>query len=158
MSPRDRGLRAVARVREVRERDSRLGLQRALLEQQQHADALTALEDELATRAARADQAGQSAPTDTAAYVAQRAGLQSLGLAVGGARGRLASAEVVRAAADAHWQADHTRLSAVEGLLEGRAEVRRTEVLQAEAKELDDAAGRQWLRRAVATRRTEDQR
>lgn len=152
MSPRDRGLHAVARVRQVRERDSRLGLQRAVQEQQEQAAALASLEDELAVRA------GGPAPADTAAYVAQRAGLQSLGRAVGGARGRLTSAEVVRAAADAHWQSDHTRLSAVEGLLEGRAEVRRAEALHAEAKELDDAAGRQWLRRAVATRRTEEGR
>ncbi|WKN47612.1 flagellar FliJ family protein [Nocardioides sp. Arc9.136] len=149
---RDRGLRAVARVREVRERDSRLGLQRALQEQQEHALALSALEVELASRV---EDPGTA---DAAAYVARRAALQSLGAAVGGARGRLDSAEVVRAAADAHWRSDHTRLSAVEGLLEGRADVRRAEALHEEAKELDDAAGRQWLRRAVATRRAEEGR
>ncbi|MDN4173558.1 flagellar FliJ family protein [Nocardioides sp. SOB77] len=152
MSSRDRGLRAVARVREVRERDSRLGLQRAAQEQREHAAALATLQAELAARAE------DPAAADAATYVARRASLQSLGAAVGGARGRLDSAEVVRAAADAHWQVDHTRLSAVEGLLEGRADARRAEALREEAKELDDAAGRQWLRRAVATRRTEEER
>ncbi|WP_435746839.1 flagellar FliJ family protein [Nocardioides sp. SYSU DS0663] len=152
---RDRGLKAVARVREVRERDSRLGLQRAVSEHERHEENTAQLEAQL-DRAAGADATG--APADVAAYLAGRTHLLGLGRAVGGARRQLDSAAVLRATADSHWQADHTRLSAVEGLLERRDEVRRAELVHEEAKELDDAAGRQWLRRATRTHRTEEER
>ncbi|WP_127480795.1 flagellar FliJ family protein [Nocardioides pantholopis] len=139
----DRGLRAVARVREVRERDSRIGLQGALGEQREREAAAERLADGLAA------QCGGSGGSlvDGATYLAQRTMLQALAGAVSAARSEAESAAVLSAAATAHWQADHARLSAVEGLLESRADQRRAEAARHEAKEQDDAAGRQWLRR-----------
>ncbi|WP_122818411.1 flagellar FliJ family protein [Nocardioides pantholopis] len=145
----DRGLRAVARVREVRERDSRIGLQGALGEQREREAAADRLADGLAAQAGESGGSGGSGGSlvDGATYLAQRTMLQALAGAVSAARSEAESAAVLSAAATAHWQADHARLSAVEGLLESRADQRRAEAARHEAKEQDDAAGRQWLRR-----------
>lgn len=141
----DRGLRAVARVREVRERDSRIGLQGALAEQRARDAAAGRLVAQLAVHATDAG----AVLTDGATYVAQRTMLQAIAGAVSVARSEAESAAVVSAAATAHWQTDHSRLAAVTGLLEARAVLRRAEAARDEAKEQDDAAGRQWLRRAT---------
>lgn len=136
----DRGLRAVERVREVRERDSRLGLQQARREQEAHAGRLAELEE--ITR-----QHGSFVSGDMGAFVALRTQLVGLREATTHARAELDTATLVATSAQEHWQGDHTRLSAVESLLERRADERRAEALQAEARELDDVAGRLWLRR-----------
>ncbi len=138
----------MARVREVRERDSRLGLQHALAEQRAREAGADRLHGLLADTA---QDAPQGAPI--ASFVAHRTMLQALAGALSSARSEAESAAVLSAAATAHWQADHTRLAAVEGLLEARAEQRRAEALREEAKEADDAAARQWLRRQGGTAR-----
>ena len=83
-------------------------------------------------------------------FVAMRYALASLREATHRARQAVDTASVMTASAQSHWQDDHTRLSAVEGLLERRADERRTERDVEVAKELDDVAGRLWLRRSRA--------
>jgi flagellar export protein FliJ len=140
-APEDRGLGAVARVREVRERDSRLGLAQAIGEQQHLAGVLHDLERSLRSRDAAAAGSAQD-------FVVLRTSLTLLGAAIGDARRDLATAGEVTAAALDRWRQDKTRLSAVEGLLDRRAEERRVHRAREEAKELDEVAGRLWQRRA----------
>lgn len=141
----DPGLHAVARVRAVRERDSRLGLQRAVLDEQQAADQVQRLTDVLARLDARADG-------DAGEFVAVRAVYLQLGEALAAARRDAQAAHLVALDAAAHWRSDHARLGAVEGLLERRAEVRAAEARKHEERELDDVAGRLWLRADAESR------
>lgn len=138
----DRGLQAVSRVRAVRERDSRLGLQQAIAEQRRHEEALVDLE-----RSVR--EHGTQVVTDVAQFVALRASLTALTDAASRRRGEVDRAVVVRSSADAHWQSHKTRLSAVDNLLESRDDERRAVDAHDEARELDEVAGRLWLRRAA---------
>jgi flagellar protein FliJ len=135
----DRGLKAVARVRDVRERDSRLGLQQALREEQTLQDRLTTLQEQM--RVTAAFDSG-----DMRDYVAARTALESLRVAASELQQEVDSAAVLTATARSHWLYDKTRLAAVEGLLERRADERRVEAATKEAHELDDVAGRLWLR------------
>ena len=135
----DRGMRAVERVRGVRERDSRIGLQQALVEQERHRARLVALEDRLAS--ASGWQEG-----DTWAYLALRGSLTALGEAIGEAGKSLEAATQISRSAHAHWSSDKTRLSAVESLLERRAEARRAEIARVEVRELDDISAQLWIR------------
>lgn len=135
----DRGLQAVSRVRDVRERDSRIGLQQALREQ---ADLQRRL-DEL-DAAMRAH--GSFVSGDMNQFVALHQSLEVLRAAAGEARQNLGTAVVISASARAHWHRDKTRLSAVDGLLERRADERSAEAETREVRELDDVAGRLWLR------------
>jgi flagellar export protein FliJ len=138
----DRGLHAVSRVRDVRERDSRIGLQHAIRE-----------ESTLQARVAELDEAvrthGSFVAGDMNQFVALRRSLEVLREAAGEARQEAETAAVLTASARAHWLRDKTRLSAVEGLLERRADERRAEHRTAETHELDDVAGRLWLRRTM---------
>lgn len=136
----DRGLRAVSRVRAVRERDSRLGLQQAIAEQRRHEEALSGLEQSLREH-------GDRVVTDAGLFVALRASLTALSDAASHGRTELDQAAVVRSSADAHWQSHKTRLSAVDTLLESRDDERRAADAHGEARELDEVAGRLWLRR-----------
>jgi flagellar export protein FliJ len=136
----DPGLRAVARVRDVRERDSRLGLQQAI--------AVTAQRE---AEAAQAQQRLKHAPAFTqgssADFHAQRAALAALAAQVRRSR---ELAEASRGSTDEarrRWQRDRSRLRAVERLLERRGEARRAEAVRQEIHELDDIAARLWLRR-----------
>jgi flagellar biosynthesis chaperone FliJ len=132
-------MRAVARVRELRERDSRLGLQQAAAEEQAQARRLLDLE----ARIADAARAGQGSTDD---FRRARQHLSLLGeLAVGTERA-LASAETVTAAAMSHWQADRTRLGAVELLLDRRARDRADTDLREEHRRLDEVATLHWQR------------
>lgn len=144
----DRGLRAVARVRDVRERDSRIGLQQALGEQA----ALQARLDEL-EESVRAH--GSFVAGELGQFVALRRSLDALRGAAAETREETDAAAVLTASARAHWHRDKTRLSAVEGLLERRAEERRADASAQEARELDDVAGRMWLRRRRTTQTTQ---
>ena len=140
---KDRGRRAVSRVRAVRERDSRLGLQQALAEQREHEQALADLE-----RSVR--EHGATTVTDVGQFVSLRATLAALAEATSRTRQDVDAATVVASSADAHWQSHKTRLSAVDNLLEARSEERRASDAHDEARELDDVAGRLWLRRTSA--------
>lgn len=135
----DRGLAAVARVREVRETDSRIGLQQVLAEQAALDARLAALTDGLTAAAV-------PAVSTPGALVAQRAALAGAGLLVGETRAELATTEVVAAEARARWGADKARLAAVEHLLEARSARRRTEAARREAREADDLAAQRWAR------------
>ncbi|TWG98620.1 flagellar export protein FliJ [Nocardioides sp. J9] len=133
----DRGLAAVARVRSVRETDSRIGLQHVLAEQA----ALT-------SRLQRLDDAVTSAPVDLVTtpgeLLARRTALGNVGVLAGEVRTELATTDIVAAEARARWGADRARLAAVELLLERRASVRRTEAARREAREADDIAAQRW--------------
>jgi flagellar protein FliJ len=138
----DRGLRAVARVREVRERDSRLGLMRAAAEHQAKVREAEQL-DELVRGHAAAISADGRPVSD---WAARRSGLVALTAAAGRAHDGVAAAAVLRTAADEYWRRDRTRLRAVAHLLELREDARRRVVAAAEARELDDIGGQLWLR------------
>ncbi len=143
-SERDAGMHAVARVRGVREQDSRLGLQQALRELRVADARVTHLRSALLA-------AEDFTEGDLAAYVALRLRLQSIGDALGAARAEAEGSRTIAESAQAHWQRDRTRLEAVEQLLERRAVARREEAARAEARELDDIAGQLWQRRAEST-------
>lgn len=139
----DRGLRAVGRVRAVRERDSRIGLQQALAERDERRTRLARLEQQLA-----ADPAWEQG--DTSSFLARRTALLGLGEAITGAREQVEAAGRIAETAHAHWSADKVRLSAVESLLERRGQARRAERAHREAGELDDIAAQGWSRRRAA--------
>lgn len=138
----DRGLAAVARVREVRETDSRIGLQQVLAEQAALTGRLTSLTDTLGS----AVLAPVCAP---GALLAQRTALANVGVLAAEARSALATTEVVADEARVRWGADRARLAAVELLLERRATGRRTERTRREAREADDLAAQAWAREAA---------
>src|SRR5690242_20135330 len=135
----DAGLLAVARVRRVRETDSRIGLQKALAEQR---TARARVED-LRTRLQAADQFATGSTND---FVALRGSLEILGMVLVTAVEELEQTRTISDAALDAWQRDRARLAAIEGLLERRSAARRTEVARSEARELDDLATQRWLR------------
>ena len=131
---RDRGLHAVARVREVRERDSRAGLLQALSN-------VRTREAELAEREHALAEASQRSFGSLAEYAVARQFLDATAHEVVEARRRLAASTTVATEARNRWQADKTRVRAIEHLLEVRAERARAEALRAEAREIDDIVG-----------------
>lgn len=135
----DAGMLAVARVRGVREQDSRLGLRRAAADERESARRLDAVTEQLAA-------SSDLVATDPAAYLAARAGATALAAEVTTARSALTTATTVTTAAREHWQRDHTRLAAVELLLERREAARRAELLRRETAETDDLVASRWLR------------
>lgn len=134
----DAGMRAVARVREIRERDSRIGVQQAAAEQRAHELALADLQHR-ATVAPAPDQSIDS-------YLRGREYLTALGERIVATERTVTAARTLTESALAHWQVDRTRLGAVELLLERRAEARRQELALEEAKRLDEAAALLWQR------------
>lgn len=137
--PDDRGLAAVARVREVRETDSRIGLQRVLAEEAALLARVASLEAVLAASRVRA----QETPAE---LLACRTALAHVGTLIQEARGAAETAAVVTADARARWSGDKARLAAVEHLLEKRADHRRTEAERKAAREADDIAAQRWSR------------
>ena len=80
-----------------------------------------------------------------------RAGYRALTEQIAAATARAARrARTITESAREHWQRDKTRLSAVELLLERRAEERRAELRRREVRELDDIAAQRWQRHARA--------
>ena len=135
----DAGMRAVARVRGVREQDSRLGLARAAADEREavrRRDAVVAL---LAATPGPRD-------ADPASYGAARHVAAAVAADVTASRAALTSATTLTAMAREHWQLDRTRLSAVELLLERREERRRAERQRRERVEVDDLVSARWLR------------
>lgn len=139
--PADAGLRAVARVRDVREQDSRSGLRMANDEVTEARDRLGHLED--AVRRGIPDTGTTSAATWTQA----RQALAALSTRVGTAREGLTMSSAIADAALVRWQADRARLQAVDVLLTRRADVRRADRERADARELDDLALQRHRRR-----------
>ena len=138
----DAGLHAVARVRAIRERDSMLGLQASIAEEQQAQQRVVDLESRLAS---------WSAPEGTtSAFLAARASGLALAHEARLARTAAETAHTFTLASQDHWRRDKTRLSAVERLLERRATERRAEAARREARESDELASVRWLRDHVA--------
>lgn len=139
----DRGLCAVERVRGVRERDNRLGMKQALSEQRAAEQRVELLETAYAAH-------GTFVNGETGRFVAARASMFALREAITQAQAEADIARGVALDASARWRASRSRLGAVEGLLDRRAEERTVEVRRAETTELDDVSGRLWLRRTRA--------
>jgi flagellar FliJ protein len=131
----DRGMRAVARVREVRERDSRIGLLQALT-------AVRTREEELAGLQAVLAEAVQQSPGDLDGFAASRRLLAGMAAGVREAEHRLEGSRTVATEAHSRWQADKARVKAIEQLLERRASRRAEEAARAEVREVDDIVGR----------------
>lgn len=139
----DAGMRAVARVRGVREQDSRLGVAHAAAEERAAEQRLAAATDRLA---AATDPVGVDPATFATARLAA-AGTASEVIAL---RAAVATAVTFTTVAREHWQRDRTRLAAVELLLERREERRREERVRRERVEVDDLVAARWLRARVA--------
>jgi flagellar protein FliJ len=136
----DRGLRAVRRVREVRERDSLLGLRRAT---EEHLELLARVED---LDSLMGLHTSATPPAEAGEWVTRRAAMMAVAAAASKAQADADAAATVRQSAQEHWASDRSRLRAVETLLERRAEARRAERDRAVARELDDLGGQRWLR------------
>ncbi len=139
MSAHDTGLKAVARVRGVREADSRIGLRLALTEYRAAQNRV----DELRHQMAAADTFGAGSAAE---FLALRESLRLLGEVLVAAEQDCAGTRTISEAALAQWRSDKARLSAIELLLERRAAERRTEQARREARELDELAAQRWVR------------
>lgn len=138
--PQDNGLQAVARVRSVRERDSRIGLRQALVATEER--------EAGARRAqARVDDAPVFVHGSAQDFHVRRTTLVALAAEARRSQELAAASRANTEEARRRWQHDRGRLRAVELLLERRAEARRAEAMRRESLELDDVAGRMWLRR-----------
>jgi flagellar export protein FliJ len=140
MSARDdRGLEAVRRVREARERDSRIGLQQALTSaQERETDAATARRR---LAAVPAFDAGTAAD-----YRAHALFGRALAENADEKQEQARRSATIAAEARRRWARDRQAMRMVELLLERRAEERRAERARREAADLDDLATQGWLR------------
>lgn len=143
-SRHDRGMHAVARVREVRERDSRIGLLEALSTVRTREEHLNELREALAQATTRdADTLDE--------FVTSRQLLTAMAIAVREAEQRLADSQTVATAAHHRWQLDKANVRAIEHLLEERALRRAAAADRAAVREVDDIVGRLHLRTAGLT-------
>jgi flagellar export protein FliJ len=133
-------LGVVARVRGVRERDSRIGLVEALEEERTAEARVLALQEQLT--AMSSFEAGRLAE-----FAARQRAVTALGEALTAARSRLDSARVVALAAREQWRTDRSRLAAVETLIEHREAEQRQEQRRREDRRLDAVAEDLWRRR-----------
>ena len=145
MTGHDRGLQAVRRVRAARERDSRLGLARAIEEHRSLAARVESLTAGLAEASAADPGVGSGA-----AYAVTRARLVALGERLASAKAAAESARRVVGTSRDHWLADHRGLESVDGLLARRREARALEATRREARAEDETAARMWARDADA--------
>jgi hypothetical protein len=129
-------------VREVRERDSRLGLVRAADEHR----VLLRQAEQLAENVRGHAESIHSDGRPVSDWAARRRELVVLTAEAGRARDGAAAAEVLRTAAEEYWRRDRTRLRAVAHLLELREDERQRAIAAAETRELDDIGGQLWLR------------
>ncbi|MCL8027696.1 flagellar FliJ family protein [Nocardioides bruguierae] len=147
--PTDPGLAAVARVRAVRERDSRLGLVKALAEVREREAEVARLEQSLQVH-------GRQLDGDMGRFVVLCQSLAVLREAASDARRRAESAALVATDAQSYWTSDKARLGAVEGLMERRADERRAEAVRAADAVTDEVASVGWLRRSRAAHHAQD--
>jgi flagellar protein FliJ len=132
-------LAVVARVRKVREEDSRYGVQLANHEVHEARVRLQSLDQRLTDH-------GQRPVTSPGELISLRTGLLALGDAVRDAQAEVESAELLAVSAQERWQQDRLRLRTIEMLQERRAEAARVERLRAEAKVQDEVATQLWRR------------
>jgi flagellar biosynthesis chaperone FliJ len=140
MSARDdRGLEAVRRVREARERDSRVGLQHALTSAEQHEEEAVIAQQ----RVASVTDFSAGTVTEFRSHA-----FRGRALAENAAEKHEQARRSATIAAEARrrWARDRQQLRMVQLLLERRAEERRTERARREGAELDDLATQAWLR------------
>lgn len=147
MTKHDRGVQAVHRVREVRERDSRIGLLRAMTAVRSRESHLEELRDAL-------EQALTRDADTLDDFVVSRHLLTMMAVAVGEAEQRLAAARTVATEAHHRWQADKAGLKAIEHLLDQRAQHRAEEAARVEIREADDVVGRLHASRTTSTPRS----
>jgi flagellar FliJ protein len=133
-------LRAVERVRRVRESDSLSGLQLALRE-------VTASEEHLRAIETRLTELSTQPASTPEEFVALRQGLLALGQMVTAAHESLESARNLAVSAQSHWQRDRIRLRTIEMLQERRIEQAQAEHARAQAKVQDEVATQVWRRR-----------
>jgi flagellar FliJ protein len=139
----DRGLHAVRRVREARERDSRIGLQQALAgTRQRQAEAERARE-----QLENAPRFGSGSADDFRGHTRL---LQALADTVTEKTEQLRTSRTVDAEANRRWGLDRQAVRTVELLLERRAEERREVRARHEAADLDELAAQAWLRNQTA--------
>lgn len=138
----DAGLEAVARVRGVRESDSRIGLVTAVAD---HA-VIQAQVDDLHRQI---EQAGAFQTGSATEFLALRQSLAALGDVLILAGSERDSSSLICAAALDRWHQDKSRLNAIEMLLQRRRDQRRETAARREARELDDIAAQRWLRQSV---------
>lgn len=138
----DAGLRAVARIRDVQQRDSRLEVVEARRAQARSVAAL----DELCAMLT----SPMAVDGPASGFATGRTALLGLVEPIARARTEVAAADARTVDALARWNVARSRLAAVEGLLERRAAARAAEARRVEARELDDIAGR--LREAARRR------
>ena len=131
----DKGMKAVRRVREVRERDSRIGLLHALTTVRDR-------EAQLEELRAALDQAVKRDADTLDQFVVSRQLLATMAAAVRDAEQRLSGARTLATAAHHRWQDDKAGLKAIEHLLEQRAQARAAQHARDEVRELDDVVGR----------------
>jgi flagellar FliJ protein len=146
----DRGLRAVRRVREARERDSRIGLQQALAATRHREAEAELARDRLASRPPF--EAGSAEEFRVYSSLV-RALAESVGEKEEAVRRSAAVADEARR----RWGLDRQAVRTVELLLERRAEERRQERARREAAELDELAGQGWLRNRLAAATASEQ-
>ena len=136
-------LRGLVRLRSLRERDSRLGLAAALIEENAAAARVHALEEQVSATPA-------VGTTDLGSFRARQHRLEALVLALSDARAAHASAHQLALAARSRWVEDRSRLAAVESLVARRAAAVREERRRRENREMD-AIGQELWRRAQTT-------
>ncbi|HYF71422.1 MAG TPA: flagellar FliJ family protein [Nocardioides sp.] len=132
-------LRGLVRLRNLRERDSRLGLATALIEENVAAARVRALEDQVAGMP-------EHDVSDLEAFRARQARLEALASALSDARAAQDAARQIALAARSRWMEDRTRLAAVESLIARRAAAVRAERMRRENREMDEIGQDLWRR------------
>jgi flagellar protein FliJ len=135
----DRGLRAVRRVREVREGDSRFGLSVALASVRERDAEVQRARSRLET----AEDFATGSVADFRCHVDRLSGLVALESL---ATARAQASRTVAAEAQRRWQQDRRQVRVVDLLLERRALARAEERARREQAQLDDLASQGWLR------------
>ena len=142
MSRKQGNLGGLVRLRSVRERDSRIGLATALTEEREAAATVADLEQLLTTLP-------MPATFDVAAFQGRQHTIDTIRAALADTRSTLETARQVTVAARDRWVSDHSRLAAVESLVERRAAAVRAERERRETRELDEVAQEMWRRRTA---------
>ena len=139
----DRGLTAVRRVREARERDSRIGLQQALAATRQR-------EAEAEASRARLETAPSFGSGTAEEYRAYTLLVRALAESVVEKEEAVRRSKAVAEEARRRWGLDRQAVRTVELLLERRADERRADRARRESADLDELAAQGWLRNRLA--------
>jgi flagellar biosynthesis chaperone FliJ len=144
-------MRAVLRVRGVRERDSRVQLVHAL-------DAVRYHENEVARLQQALAMAARPTEGTVADFVTARQLMAGMAASVKQAEKHLETSRQAAAAAHQRWQADKAQMRAVELLLEERAARRAEERRRGEVREVDDVVGALQSHRSQTDKNQQERR